>query len=69
MEFCWGESSSRGEGLGWPLFFSFLPQARFSLVSSAGKLQHNSEVFLKPEEMEHFVKFKSVFLETFSSIF
>ena len=69
MEFCWGKTSSRGEGLGWPLYFlSFLPQAGFSLVSSAGKLQRNSEVFLKPEQMQHFVKiqehiFRDLFLD------
>ena len=69
----WSSAGGRpaAEGKGWagPLYFlSFLPQAGFSLVSSAGKLQRNSEVFLKPEQMEHFVKiqehiFRDLFLD------
>lgn len=62
MEF-WEQPSSTGKGLGWLLFFRW-----FSLVS-ANKLLHSLEVFLQPEQLENFVKFKSVFLDNFSSFF
>lgn len=63
MDGVWEQPSSTGKGLSWLLFFRC-----FSLVS-ANKLLHSLEVFLQPEQLEHFVKFRSIFLENFPSIF
>lgn len=62
--------SSAGDGWQRPplvYFFAcvFFATAWFSLVSSSGKQQHSSQAFLEPEQIVHFVKFKSIFLEIF----
>lgn len=62
-ELGWGRLAEASPGLIFACVF--FATAWFSLVSSSGKQQHSSEAFLEPEQIVHFVKFKSIFLEIF----